>query len=205
VSAADRQALAERARLVGRAALLLSVAPMLFSVWQAIGVAGIPGLNFGDPFAHADSGLVVRVAGASHDPLRVDHPVRIEVRRARAAASLRERPRTIKPAVAAPTSPQHAVPTPARAKTPAARTAGAAAATGPSAGTGVADEAPIAAPSTAPAPVQAPTLPSVQIPAVQIPAVQVPAVQISLTLPVVPGALDFPVLPTVPVLAPALP
>ena len=174
MSAADRQALAERARLVVRAALLLSVAPVLFYMWQAIGVPGIPGLYSGDPFARADSGPVVRIAGGSHDPLRVDHPVRIDVRRARAAASLRERPHTIKSSVAPATSPRHAVPAQVGANTPAARTPDVAAAVGPSGATGVAGEASIAAPSTGPPPVQVPALPAVQVPAVEVPAVQVP-------------------------------
>jgi hypothetical protein len=112
VSADDRDPIVERARLVGRAALLLSVAPMLFYVWQAIGVPGISGVNFGNPFAHADGGLVVRIADTPHGPARIDHPARINPQRARAAASLRA-PRTIKSAAATATSVQAAPPPPA--------------------------------------------------------------------------------------------
>jgi len=186
VSADDRDPIAERARLVGRAALLLSVAPMLFYLWQATGVPGIPGVTFGSPFAHGDPGLVVRIADTSSGPARVDHPARISPRRARTAAPLRAR-RTIKPAVAPPTLPQNTLPPPAAVTTP-TRTADATAATGPAAATDVVREAPLAPPSREVPPVQVPTVPSVQIPP---------------PLPALPAASDLPALP--PVLAPALP
>jgi len=189
VSADDGDPLAERARLVGRAALLLSVAPMLFYVWQAVGVPGIPSLGFGSSFPHADSGLVVRIADTSHGPVRVDHPARINPRRARAAAPLRA-PRTIKSAVGPAASVQDAPPPPAAVTTPTRTTDATAATAGPSTATDVVREAPVAAPSLEVPSAQVPTVPSVQIPAVQIP-------------PALPAAPALPALP--PVLAPALP
>jgi hypothetical protein len=183
VIADDRDVVAERARLVGRVALLVSVAPMLFFVWQAVGVPGMPDLGLGGNFAHADSGLVVRIADIPRDPVRVDHPVRINPRRARAAALLRAS-RTIKSAVAPATSPQDAPPPRA------GYTSDATATSAPSASTGVGRDAPVAAPSLEVAQAQVPAVSTVQIPVVQIP-------------PALAAAPDLPAPP--PVLAPVLP
>jgi len=137
---------------------------MLFYMWQAIGVPGAPDLGFGSHVAHADSGLVVvRIADIPPDPVRVDHPVRINPPRARVAAPL-PAPRTIKSAVAPATSVQAASPPPAAVTSP-TRTTDATAATEPTAAADVVHDAPVAA-ALLEVPVQVPAVPSEQMPPV---------------------------------------
>ena len=171
----------ERAGLVGRAVLAISIAPAVFLLWQAVGLPSIPGLDFGGPSAHADDGVVVRLA---HRPGAAFAPSLRGATAATPAARRRHRPVTaarsksvsVQPRVSAPAASKRQS-DPARPSAPPKSPAPPA----PTASTPApAPATPVDGGSTQPAstpdvplPVQLPPLP-VQVPAVPIPQVTPP-------------------------------
>lgn len=158
----------ERARLMARAALAISIAPALFLIWQATGQPGIPGLEFGHPgSAYADPGLVVRIADTARTPLRA---TRLRSVAAGTAAPAREA-HAIGSAVAISTAPARAS-IPSIASTgPATQAPDAIAPAGSSPATPVAHTVAVL---RAALPVQPPTSPIAAIPVPTVPTPTVP-------------------------------
>ena len=173
----------ERAAFVGRAILAIGVVSAVFFIWQATGLPGVPGLDFGSSGAQADPALVVRAA-AQPDPVRVHRAV--------VGATVR-RPGGIKPFARSTTTPTRAPAPPTVPKDPAARTPAAPAAPGSPATPDVVGSPAVVPGATETEPVQVPAPPVVQTPPLPIPpALPIPP----------PGAIPS-VLPPLPV-APAL-
>lgn len=192
MSADLRTAYGKRARLFGRVAVTIGIAPAMFVIWNSVGLPGIPGINFGGAKAQADPGLVVRVAGTL--PARSDANARHD--RSTVVTTRMQGRRHSKSALGTAVSIKRA-PTPASKSTPLpARTtdvapAKATRATGETASPTPTQSPPNDAPATAP-PV---TLPALPPPLPALPTVQIPAVPIPVQLQPLPIAPALPALP----------
>lgn len=169
----------ERARLVGRAVLAISIAPAVFFMWLVIGLPSIPGLHFGAPSAHADDAIVVQIAhrpGAAFAAglLGANAPVHTATRRHHPASAVVSQFASVQPTVSAPPAAQP------RADAPPPPSLPDASPKAPAGGTPAPAPAP-AAPVVS-VPMQTPTTPTVPLPVdlpplpVQVPAVSVPQV-----------------------------
>jgi hypothetical protein len=172
-----RSAYRLRARILGRSALAIGIAPALFFLWNSIGLPGIPGIDFGGAGgAQADPGLVVRIGNTS--PLFGRAPFR----RASTHIAAAHKPRASHPATAA-ASPPHAPATVTGPNRLPTRTPEVTPPTGPPAPSApVRPETPVPAPPAEttvtvttptlvlPALPQLPTVPTPQIPLPPLPA-----------------------------------
>ena len=171
----------ERAGLVGRAALAISIGPAVFLLWQAVGLPSIGGLDLGGPTVRADDGVVVRLthrpgAAFAPSPHRATAATPAARRRHRPATAALSKSASVQPRVSAPPASEPrsgpAPPSPSPKSTPPQAPTGATPAPAPAAPADSGSTQPVATPNV-PVPVQLPPLP-VQLPAAPIPQVAPP-------------------------------